>query len=383
MKAIKVIPILIKTKSILRVGGTSVYFDFVSADLPQAKILIEYNGEEFLIPYIPATTFKGILRSTVETTKRKKDHNAISDLDKKIEEFLANIGDASRIFIDLFLDEMELLVYSKKISLKDGLDKLKELRSEDIRSKLKDKNSDKYKLVSDLLRSYFEVTGYNTAASCYSTSDLDKCENIALLEDERKRQFREAWNKLTGRDVICETCRLYGASGVKSLVRFTNFYPVDPFPVVIDRLVHVSIDRNTWAASPNKLFNEEVLYPGVKFLGFALLLSDKKESQLMNDLDTLKEKAESFEVSIGARGSSGYGTFELQYGTFAEELSEKSLLGKGKFNFSTIELKITNDNSQKGDEGKKDIIEKLSIFYPKYLLKAISVSQSVETASKK
>ncbi|BAK54703.1 RAMP superfamily CRISPR-associated protein [Sulfurisphaera tokodaii] len=330
----------------LRVGGTSVYFDYISADLPQAKIVINYHGKDYLIPYIPSTSFKGVLRSTVEVSKRKMG-NPPADFETRVKKFLAELkGRSLKFFNDYLKDEIELLVSSGLLDKKY----------------LDDKYYNESNL-AELLKAYFDVTGWNFSESCYVISELDRCENTALIEDEDRKKFREAWNKLTNRENFCRTCMLYGASGLRASVRFTNFYPIDPFPVRIDRLTHVSIDRRTWAASPRKLYNEEIITIGTKFLGFALLLKDEYLNRFIEDLKLLSEKAEKMEVTLGARGSVGYGVFSLKFGDFTIELSEESILGKLKLNFKNKKLD-TNINEK---------LSMLKVFYPSYLLSTIEV----------
>ncbi|BFI75716.1 hypothetical protein YN1HA_18140 [Sulfurisphaera ohwakuensis] len=258
-----------------------------------------------------------------------------------------------KIFKDYLTDEIELLVDSGILDkkYKEMIKELKELDS---------------KLI-DILKAYFDVTGWNYKESCYITSDLDRCENIALIEDENRRKVREAWNKLTNREYFCNTCLLYGSSGLKASVRFTNFYPIDPFPVRIDRLTHVSIDRRTWAASPKKLYNEEIMSIGNRFLGFALLLNDNYLTQLLEDLKLLSEKANKMEVTLGGRGSTGYGAFSLDFNDFTIELSDESLLGKVRLKFKGKDL----SNISKNNINEKVLL--LKIFYPTYLLSTIEV----------
>lgn len=281
---------------------------------------------------------------------RRKSGNPPTDFDNKVKEFLSGLsGKSKKIFKENLEKEVELLasagILPYSYLVKRG-----------------DENS-----LKEILKVYFDVSGWNLSESCYSTSDLDRCENVSLIEDEDRRKFRELWNRLTGRQLICRTCKLYGTSGLRASVRFSNFYPLDPFPIRIDRLTHVSIDRRTWASSPQKLYNEEVITMGVRFLGFALLLKDEYKENILDDLKLLSDKAERFEVTLGARGSVGYGMFSLKFGDFEVELSDKSILGNLTLKFKKFKVK----------EGVEyNVIEKLkvlNIFYPSYLISSIEV----------
>jgi CRISPR/Cas system CSM-associated protein Csm3 (group 7 of RAMP superfamily) len=319
-------------------------------------VIVNYNGVDYLIPYIPSTSFKGVLRSTVEVSRRKSG-NPPADFDNKVKEFLSALSDKSKkIFRENLEKEVELLANSGIIPYN-----YKDLVKRGDEGSLK-----------EVLRVYFDVSGWNSSESCYSTSDLDRCENVSLIEDEDRRKFRELWNRLTGRQPICRTCRLYGTSGLRASVRFSNFYPIDPFPIRIDRLTHVSIDRRTWASSPQKLYNEEVISMGVRFLGFALLLKDEYKENILDDLKLLSDKAERVEVTLGARGSVGYGMFSLKFGDFEVELSDKSILGNLTLKFKVkegVEYNVTEK------------LKVLNIFFPSYLISSIEVVGNREGAN--
>ncbi|BBD73509.1 hypothetical protein HS1genome_1898 [Sulfodiicoccus acidiphilus] len=343
----KVVPIALITKSPLRVGGSSVYFDYVSADLPQSKLVLNLEGRSYAIPYIPATSFKGVLRSQVELNERRSAGRWCEpDLQKRVGDLAEMSREAWELLKRLLNEEVDVL--SGAGLLKTG--------------KLTDKSQ-----LREVLEAYLDVTGWNAAASCYSTSDLDRCENTSALESPERRELREKWNTFTGRNAICPVCALYGTGGLRSSVRFTNFFPIDPFPVMLDRISHVSIDRRTGAAAESKLFNEEVVFPRQLFLGFALLLRDELETNFLSHLKLLKDKAASMEVTVGARGSAGYGDFELMYGSFDVQLSDSSLLGGLSVSFKSSQLVLKDPDES---------LNRLRAFYPSYLLNAVEVRGS-------
>jgi len=73
---VKVIPLVVETRSYLRVGGGGVYFDFASSDNPVAKVRVKVRLEEgfhqVYVPFIPGSSFRGVLRSTYEVYLRRE-----------------------------------------------------------------------------------------------------------------------------------------------------------------------------------------------------------------------------------------------------------------------------------------------------------------------
>jgi len=81
--------------------------------------------------------------------------------------------------------------------------------------------------------------------------------------------------------------------------------------VLIERATHVAINRVTGTAEKGKLFTEEIIPVGVKFLGFLISLDDFLLDKVVDMLKVLREKSSNCEVWIGGRGTSGYCTFRL------------------------------------------------------------------------
>ncbi|WP_252896758.1 RAMP superfamily CRISPR-associated protein [Metallosphaera hakonensis] len=312
----KVLPVVVETKSVTRIGSTGVYFDYSAADIMTYKIPLQVdNNQLYYIPAIPATSFKGVLRSTYERFLRKRmAPNAPLVNEAEIRKALSSAPSRDN---DLMKDLMKDLC--KEINLFHDAGLLTE------KCEIKEEgNYNEEKLVK-YLDLYFEVTGRNASESCYVTSDLDQCVNMSLIEDERKRREKSLWNKITRRENICKVCNLLGTSGVRGYVKFTDLVAVDPFPILLERETHVAINRVTGTSEKSKLFTEEIIPAGVKFLGFILILDDTKLEQITEALNDMKEKARFGEIWIGGRGTSGYGSFELH---FNEEVkfSEYSLL---------------------------------------------------------
>lgn len=316
----KVIPVVLETQSITRVGSTGVYFDYSAADIVTYKLPLQLeNTGSYYIPAIPATSFKGVLRSTYERHLRKSGNVDEAEFKSRLKKTLEEIDKEIQKRIKEELDK-ELQLYHDA-GLLPNLDEIKKQGLE------------------EELFNYFKITGFNANKACYVTSDLDHCENVSLIEDSTTKKFREAWNKITGRNSICEVCKIFGTSGVRGNVKFTDLIAIDPFPVLYERFTHVAINRVTGTAESGKLFTEEIIPAGVKFLGFLIVLDDEKVNGILEALKVLKEKAEKGEVWIGGRGTSGYGTFRLYIPQQQINLSPSSIIGKDKITLNIAEPK--------------------------------------------
>ncbi|AAY81196.1 RAMP superfamily CRISPR-associated protein [Sulfolobus acidocaldarius] len=305
---IKVIPVLIKTMSITRIGSTGVYFDYASADIVTYKLPLQDSNEVYYIPAIPATSFKGLLRSTYEKylrwnnvgyQRREVKKERIKNI---INEYSVNHGDTVKELVEEMKSELRRYISGGLI-----------------------KNTNLPDDITELIILYLNVTGWNSKDACYVTSDLDQCVNLSIIEDEGVRKKKELWLKLMERDQICKVCNVLGSSGVRGKVKFTDLIAVDPFPVYIERSTHIAINRLTGTAEKGKIFTEEIIPPGVKFLGFVAVLDNSILNQVREMLRILKTKAERGEVWIGGRGTAGYGTFEMHLPPEIIEFSTHSL----------------------------------------------------------
>lgn len=192
----KVLPIVLETLSITRVGATGVYFDYSAADLVTYKVPLQINDENYYIPAISATSFKGVLRSTYEKFLRRRE---VSSKEKE------NVLNRSNSLND-----------EEKEKIKGELRKeLGKYTSASLIDEVRDNFYEAFK-------QYLDVTGYGIDKACYVTSDLDRCENLELIEDDSRHFLKLSWIKLTGRNRICEVCKVLGTSGIRRLVKFTD-----------------------------------------------------------------------------------------------------------------------------------------------------------------
>lgn len=176
---IKVIPVLIKTMSITRIGSTGVYFDYASADIVTYKLPLQDSNEVYYIPAIPATSFKGLLRSTYEKylrwnnvgyQRREVKKERIKNI---INEYSVNHGDTVKELVEEMKSELRRYISGGLI-----------------------KNTNLPDDITELIILYLNVTGWNSKDACYVTSDLDQCVNLSIIEDEGVRKKKELWLKL-------------------------------------------------------------------------------------------------------------------------------------------------------------------------------------------
>ncbi|BFH74712.1 RAMP superfamily CRISPR-associated protein [Sulfurisphaera javensis] len=362
----KVIPVVLETLSITRIGSSGVYFDYSSADIVTYKIPFQAN-DIYYIPAIPATSFKGLLRSTYERYLRRSGNIAGEEFKKKLEDRINKLEDKYKKFLHdnenslayKLCDEISKFYYAGMLSgEKPSSLNIDFSNSENCKKIVKENKIEE--VLKKLLLIYFDVTGYNPEKACYSTSDFDRCENISIIEDQTTKCNKTIWMRITGRNPICEVCKVFGTSGIRGYVKFTDLIAIDPFPVLLERLTHVAINRVTGTAEEHKLFTEEVIPAGVKFLGFLLVLDDSKLEKVKEALYILRKKAERGEVWIGGRGTSGYGNFKLY---IYDDIVSINFLGHRM----NVRLKISEPNPP---TLKIPLLEKL---FPPLLLSSLEV----------
>lgn len=370
----KVIPVILETLSPTRVGSSGVYFDYSAADIMTYKIPLQYGDKIYYIPAIAATSFKGVLRATYERAVRKGELKATTqdstrtgnpnsvenEIEKTVKtglEVAKRGSEEARIaLLRELMKELRLAYYAgliKNNSSDNTLgDKIQLLEKSETDVQWNDE------LFAHYLRLYLVVTGAYASQSCYVTSDFDKCENLELLEDPLKKEWKKMWAETTGREQgICGTCGVFGTTGIRGYVKFTDLIAVDPYPVYLERLTHVAINRITGASEKHKLFTEEVVPAGVKFLGFVIVLDESKVDVVKRALEELRKRANAGEVWIGGRGTSGYGSFKLSY-EGEVEFSDNSLTGPQKIELG--ERQLTEDIVASRDQlEQKNLLVKL------------------------
>ncbi|QGA68928.1 RAMP superfamily CRISPR-associated protein [Sulfolobus sp. E11-6] len=352
----RAIPVVLETLSITRVGATGIYYDYSAADIVTYKLPLQLdsNTQLYYVPAIPATSFKGVLRSTYERYLRKEK---VSEGEKK--KLMDNINNIEKLIEN---------VTEKETVRQRLLDTLKEelaLYSAAMLVEIVDPNN-----IKEALMKYFEVTGYGASKACYVTSELDHCMNVETIEDTITKGLKILWNKITGRDSLCNVCKVFGTTGVRGYVKFTDLVAVDPFPVLFERLTHNAINRVTGTAETGKLFNEEVIPAGVKFLGFLVVMEDSKKDEVLEALRLMKEKAEKFEIWIGGRGTSGYGSFRLYIPGDVVKFSKSSLFG------SEREIKLEEKEAK--SEVTVEYNPVLFKFFPRSLLATLTEIKDTE-----
>lgn len=317
----KVIKITIKAESELLVGGGSLEQALSPFDIPVAKM--PYG--DMLIPYIPGSALKGLIRSAAEEVLRE---HAQQGEKISLKELWGQIKIEDR-------GREEYAEYVEKAVFK-LLDQFVEIKRKSARDLLSAEGSTLYEKVKKYYQDYADVDAVLeriiiTPYACYTTVEGLACE---LPLREYKKIHLDALRTALNKDFPypCPVCLTFGAPGYASNVAVTDAYPVGELGkdyMVLTR-DHVAIDRLTGAAAEGKLFTVEYVTAGAEFVGYVLVknasncnstnldkeLENWKRGEdncvhyavLMKALDRLKQKA-----SLGRRKSAGMGRISINF----------------------------------------------------------------------
>ena len=235
----------------LTVGGGAFEQSTSPFDIPVAKVLIDGR----LVPYIPGSTLKGMLRATAE-------------------EILMQLPKMSN---DLYSASKGLYKNSDEIRGKVLLPLLRQFIEEEfVRDRLsqvfegQEDGDHVVKIIRDILMSV-RPSKY----VCISTVEGLACE---LPVPSYKL---ELMNEMP--IYPCPVCQTYGAPGLQSYIAVTDAYPTSE-PLLFSRR-HIAIDRLTGASAQGKLYDQEYVAPGAKFT-FFLISSGVNQ----NHVDNMKGK---------------------------------------------------------------------------------------------
>ena len=257
-----VISVVLENKTDLLVGGGALEQMTSPIDIPVAKIPI---GDKW-VPYIPASTLKGMLRSLAEeylraSTQRMDLWDALRRLygQSDLEAYRGEIREkVIRKTLIQFIEEET--INDKRID--DWVGRWLETGNE---PEMGDGDRSLLRIARDVL----SQIGLSELA-CYATIEGLSCELPAPLYKIRLAEAVEA------PIYPCPVCQTFGAPGLRSRVTITHALPLTK-PVLLVRR-HVAIDRLTGAAAEAKLFDVEYLPPGHRFLFYILLHVDADEA---------------------------------------------------------------------------------------------------------
>ncbi|MEM1598764.1 MAG: RAMP superfamily CRISPR-associated protein [Pyrobaculum sp.] len=300
----------IETVSELTIGGGSLERATSPFDIPVAKMYID----DKVIPYIPASTAKGLLRSLVEEEIKKcrQPTNNLYEVLKtaynpnESRETLRELGEKAL--------KKTLAQFIAEEILRDIEDKYAEGGIGKVESEYSN-----YK-IKELLEAV-KVTPY----VCNPVIEGLACELPV-------RPYKQLYLKALGATRYpCVVCLTFGAPGYASNIHITNLYPKGELGknyFILTR-VHVAIDRLTGAAAEGKLFEMEYVTPGTKFIGYILVkgtpasLEESKcetiiEKWRQGDVDKIPSMLINMLVqkdlftSLGRRKSTGMGEVKVK-----------------------------------------------------------------------
>lgn len=255
----------IEAVSELTIGGGSLEKATSPFDIPVAKMYIGNKA----IPYIPASTAKGLLRSLAEDKIRECVKQIRKD---KLKDLYDVLKEAWRPDEDpealRELGEKALKKTLAQFIAEEALKNIENAYAERGIEALA--HSDSSFKIDELLRAV-KVTPY----VCNPTIEGLACELPV-------RPYKKLYLKALGAsNYPCAVCLAFGAPGYASNIHITNLYPVGEIGVdyfVLTR-VHVAIDRLTGAAAEGKLFEMEYVTPGTKFEGLILVKGKPTQTQ--------------------------------------------------------------------------------------------------------
>ena len=303
--------VTIRAVSELTVGGGSLEQATSPFDIAVAKMPI---GDK-LVPYIPASTVKGLLRAIAEEAVREMCGGEVALYDVlKAAELDGEDKEVRREFVEKVVGKALRQFFDEK-AVEDVERKLAEGYGDFVRGALPREPE-----VEDVLKR-IRVTPH----VCNPVVEGLACE---LPIRRYKEAYLKALKKAANVDRMyypCPVCRTFGAPGYASNVHVTNFYPEGELGVnyfILTRR-HVAIDRTTGAAAEGKLFEMEYVTPGATFKGYILVKGKPAgnisgcPSQLTGDevpdyvVRLALEKAK--RALLGRRKSAGMGEVEVEY----------------------------------------------------------------------
>lgn len=327
----KIIKITIKAETELLVGGGSLEQALSPFDIPVAKM--PYGDK--LIPYIPGSTLKGLVRTAAEEALREYARQQAAKSLKEIWQKIRFEGGRWR-------EEHEEYVEKAVFKL---LDQFVEITKKSARDLLNTEGETLYDKVKKYYNEYADIDAVLerttiTPYACYTTVEGLACE-LPLREYKKIHldALREALNQEF--PYPCPVCLTFGAPGYASNVVITDAYPAGELGkdyMVLTRR-HVAIDRLTGAAAEGKLFTVEYVTAGAEFVGYILVKNANKCSDNINleeelqrwksgngdcvHYAVLQEALKQLKhASLGRRKSTGMGLVTIDYSP-AEDTCDK------------------------------------------------------------
>ncbi|QKR00744.1 hypothetical protein GWK48_10405 [Metallosphaera tengchongensis] len=296
---VKVYKIKFKNLTNLSVGGGTIESAMSPIDLPIAKreAVISHTGNILLLPYIPSSTLKGVLRSKYEEYNFEQGGNSLISF-RELLRILKDVTD---------------LKFNDKLEIKEKI--IDPLLQDFLESSLYDVNIESLEVtgrdgISGLIDSVLDGVRMPTNwSSCISYVDGLKC------EFPMPRYKLSILKSLAVEKYPCKVCKYFGASGYEGRIIVFDALPVSKY--LINSSTHNAINRFTGAAANKKLYDIEHLEPGTTFLTFIVVETKNKDDEF---IDWLSNKLKNSYLIMGKRSTIGYGEVTIES---VEEVNEE------------------------------------------------------------
>lgn len=315
LEEIKVRLLKITTISHLLIGSGEGIEETLGVDKPMIRARVFQDGNYVPIPYLPASSFHGVVRSRVEDILRGLDNQA--ELNRQS----AKSGGSRRAG--------SLAEWKGDWEKEEGDEKPEERALKGLPERI-------YRSVCDPL------------------NEKDRCE---APRDEAKG--KQVLHKLLGRPTpCCHACSIFGYQGGRGLVRPTQAWPsLENEDIRMDIITRVAINRITRSATPGLLFDMEAVPPGVVFYMFLLttgLSSHESDTEIPSQETLLRGALASLGMgldTLGAQSTVGFGNVEVRE-VFAESLKMSIYqLGLENANNKWDKLRADGDGLLPGAKG--------------------------------
>ncbi|QKR00742.1 hypothetical protein GWK48_10395 [Metallosphaera tengchongensis] len=263
------------------------------------------NGEDKLA--IPSSTIKGVMRTRFENEVRRKTFEAIKKSYGSLEDFLycflkqftANVMNYS---IDSLKEDLKKVIpknnrlYSGYYGLGTELPSFLDLHDEELSA-----------LVSVSVYDFFPIICDPTSQlSCLSDKDL-----LGISENEMTMftlllQIALA-KKLPFSSETCTSCEIFGANGLISAIKVSDFIAITNIPVIPVQ-ARISVDRLMRAVSQAKLFSAEYIPEDIEFKGRIELM---RRVPYLSQLDSILDNLANLIQRVGRWESLGFGEVEV------------------------------------------------------------------------
>lgn len=392
----------IETLTELSVGGSALDMMLGSGttENPIAKTVtvVKYcNDKEIaeIVPYIPASTLKGLMRSRAEEIARGEGkHVTLQRLLKELEtlntvfdtQILNEVVDKliSRI-LKQYIDENLVNMIANRIRGKErftefvqALDSVEKL-SEFLAGLARDEEKE---LLANLAHPIHAIIGtYNIyTKTCNPVVEGLVCE---LPLPKYKLLLLKALAKAAGErlEYPCKVCRLFGLPGYMSRLIVTDAWPIDVKELLILSRTHIAIDRLRGSVVHGKTFDIEYLAPHAKLLFitvYHLATRENLEEKLVgettnpnNCLEAIRLLKEKIEDPIDKENMELLEKLIQNIKTVQLGKRKTWGMGEAKIECKALRLQDTYTKKQLLEQGKIDLSREKGVPLP--LLKLIEI----------